>query len=243
MNRLWSLGRGGRLVLAVVVGGSVFAIASAVQADIPDSGVIHTCYSKTTLALHVIDSDLGQHCNPATELALNWNQTGPTGATGATGATGVTGATGAIGATGATGPVGATGVVGATGPAGATGARGPTGANGATSGTATVAQGNTQTLATLTNGVIMKGSCDSTKVTVELFPTALSLQDSGTANSDTTVEAVHNENPFLIVTGTTGADINVIARDPLGDPGFAHIDFTGFFNDPCRFWWMIIPSG
>jgi hypothetical protein len=84
----------------------VFAIASAVQADIPESGVIHSCYSKTTLALHVIDSNLGQHCNPVTELALNWNQTGPTGATGATGAIRATGATGAAGATGATGPAG-----------------------------------------------------------------------------------------------------------------------------------------
>jgi hypothetical protein len=93
--------------VALAVGAGGFAIASAVQADIPDAGVIHSCFSKTTLALHVIDSDLGQHCNPATEVALNWNQTGPTGATGgtgATGATGVTGATGATGVTGATGP-------------------------------------------------------------------------------------------------------------------------------------------
>jgi hypothetical protein len=113
MDRLRRLSRGGRLLLALAVGGGVFAIASAVQADIPDSGVIHSCYSKTTLALHVIDSDLGQHCNPATESALSWNQTGPTGATGATGVTGATGATGGTGvagATGATGPAGATGV-------------------------------------------------------------------------------------------------------------------------------------
>jgi hypothetical protein len=110
MDRLRRFRRGGRLLLALAVGGAVFAIASAVQADIPDAGVIHSCYSKTTLALHVIDGDLGQHCNAATELALSWNQTGPTGATGATGAngaTGGTGATGANGATGATGPAGA----------------------------------------------------------------------------------------------------------------------------------------
>jgi hypothetical protein len=118
MSRFRSLGRGGRLLLALVVGGGVFAIASAVQADIPDAGVIHTCYSKTTLALHVIDSDLGQHCNPATELALSWTSAGPTGATGATGANGATGVTGATGATGATGVTGATGTTGATGPSG-----------------------------------------------------------------------------------------------------------------------------
>jgi hypothetical protein len=121
MDRLRGLSRGGRLLLALAVGGGVFAIASAVYADIPDSGVIHTCYSRTTLALHVIDSDLGQHCNAATELALSWNQTGPTGATGATGAIGATGATGVAGGTGpsgATGATGAAGVTGATGPAG-----------------------------------------------------------------------------------------------------------------------------
>jgi hypothetical protein len=106
MDRLRGFRRGGRLLVALAVGAGGFAIASAVQADIPDAGVIHTCYSKTTLALHVIDTDLGQHCNPATELALNWNQTGPTGATGATGANGATGAAGATGATGATGPAG-----------------------------------------------------------------------------------------------------------------------------------------
>jgi hypothetical protein len=100
MYRLRGFSRGGRLLLTVVVGGAMFAIATAVQADTPDPGVIHSCYSKTTLALHVIDSDLGQHCNPVTELALSWNQTGPTGATGATGANGATGATGATGPTG-----------------------------------------------------------------------------------------------------------------------------------------------
>jgi hypothetical protein len=105
----------------------VFAVASAVQADIPDAGVIQTCYSKTTLALHVIDSDLGQHCNPVTELALSWTSAGSTGATGATGANGATGVTGATGTAGATGVTGASGVVGATGVMGATGTTGATG--------------------------------------------------------------------------------------------------------------------
>ena len=36
MSRLRSLSRGGRLLLALVVGGVVFAIASALQASIPD---------------------------------------------------------------------------------------------------------------------------------------------------------------------------------------------------------------
>jgi hypothetical protein len=45
MHRL-RLSRGGRLLLALAVGGAIFGIASAVQADIPDSVVIHGCYGK-----------------------------------------------------------------------------------------------------------------------------------------------------------------------------------------------------
>ena len=41
MRRLRSLNRGGRLVVALAVGGAIFAIATAVQADIPDSGGLH----------------------------------------------------------------------------------------------------------------------------------------------------------------------------------------------------------
>ena len=41
MSRLLSLNRGGRLVVALAVGGAIFAIATAVQADIPDSGGLH----------------------------------------------------------------------------------------------------------------------------------------------------------------------------------------------------------
>jgi hypothetical protein len=71
----------------------VFAIATAVYADIPDNGVIHGCYAKYNGALRVIDTDKvpdPQHCL-SNEIPLDWNQVGPTGATGATGATGPTG--------------------------------------------------------------------------------------------------------------------------------------------------------
>ena len=44
MRRLRSLSRGGRLLRALLVGGAVFGIANAVQADLPDDGVIHGCY-------------------------------------------------------------------------------------------------------------------------------------------------------------------------------------------------------
>jgi hypothetical protein len=116
MSRLRSLGRGGRLLLALVVGGVVFGITAAVQADIPDSGGIHGCYGHFNLhSLRVIDTSKGEHCL-SNEIALDWNQTGLTGATGVTGATGATGVAGATGATGATGPAGPSGPSGIAGP-------------------------------------------------------------------------------------------------------------------------------
>ena len=105
MHRLRSLSRGGRLLVALAVGGALFGIATAVQADIPDSGVIQGCYKTVSGALRVIDTDKGGTCLPS-ETALNWNQTGPTGATGPRGPTGTTGPTGP---SGPTGPTGATG--------------------------------------------------------------------------------------------------------------------------------------
>src|SRR5262249_43628040 len=87
----------GRWLAALVVVGATFGIASAVQADIPDSGVIHGCYGKSGTPqrgqLRVRDASRGEQCR-FYENQLDWSQTGPTGATGATGATGPTGATG-----------------------------------------------------------------------------------------------------------------------------------------------------
>src|SRR5262245_52543767 len=124
------------LVLAVAVAGATFGIATVVNASIPDSsGVIHGCYQKPSNpaqrpgALRVVDTGRGQSCR-ADEIALAWNQSGPTGATGPTGAVGpkgATGPTGATGATGATGPTGATGATGATGQQGPSGPHGPSG--------------------------------------------------------------------------------------------------------------------
>jgi collagen triple helix repeat protein len=126
MGRLRGLSRGGRLLIALTVGGAIFGIAAAVQADIPDGGVIHACYKQVNGQLRVIDTSQGGTCL-ASENALSWNQTGPTGATGARGATGPTGAKGATGAKGSTGPTGPKGATGATGPTGPTGPKGPTG--------------------------------------------------------------------------------------------------------------------
>src|SRR5712691_4074663 len=131
--------RTGRLLLVCA---AILALAAGVAyATIPDSGgVIHGCYSKTSGALRVIDTGLGQTCN-GTENPLNWSQTGPTGPQGNTGATGPqgpqgnTGATGPQGNTGATGPQGPQGNTGATGPQGNTGATGPQGPQGNTGAT------------------------------------------------------------------------------------------------------------
>ena len=90
MHRLRGLSRGGRLLLALAVGGAIFGIASAVQADIPDSGVIHGCYGKAGTPykgnLRVRDASQGEQCR-IYENQLDWNQTGPTGATGPAGPT------------------------------------------------------------------------------------------------------------------------------------------------------------
>ena len=99
---MWSfrqVGWSGRIVLALLVGGAVFGIASVVQADIPDSGVIHGCYGKPGTPqkgqLRVVDASQGEQCR-FNENALDWNQAGATGATGATGPTGPTGGINAI---------------------------------------------------------------------------------------------------------------------------------------------------
>jgi hypothetical protein len=86
--------RGLRLLIALAVGSAVFGIASVVQADIPDAGVIHGCYGKPGTPqkgqLRVRDFDQGEQCR-IYENPLDWNQTGPTGPTGPRGPTGPAG--------------------------------------------------------------------------------------------------------------------------------------------------------
>src|SRR5262249_61542294 len=102
MYRFRALGRGGRVFLAVVAGGAVFGIATAVHADIPDSGVIHGCYGKPGTPqkgqLRVRDASKGEQCRYY-ENQVDWRVSGVTGATGATGATGPTGPAGTSTAT------------------------------------------------------------------------------------------------------------------------------------------------
>jgi len=103
MDRLLGLSRGGRILLALVVGGAVFGIATAVQADIPDSGVIHGCYGKAGTPykgnLRVRDASQGEQCR-VYENPIDWTESGTTGPTGPTGATGATGPTGSTGPAG-----------------------------------------------------------------------------------------------------------------------------------------------
>ena len=132
------------VVAAVLGAGGATALATGAGSWIVGAdGTIYGCYKAQTGQLRVVA--LGKQCGPS-ELALQWNQTGPKGATGAVGATGADGATGATGAqgpkgdkgdTGGIGPTGATGDPGrngANGSDGATGAQGPKGDNGDTGG-------------------------------------------------------------------------------------------------------------
>jgi hypothetical protein len=115
-----------RLLVGACVVLGVGAIASAVQAGIPDgNGVNHGCYSANGAEatngapLNIIDNP-GASCSKG-QAAVTWNQTGPQGPKGDTGATGPQGPrgdTGATGPQGAQGPKGDTGATGPPGPAG-----------------------------------------------------------------------------------------------------------------------------
>ena len=124
---------------ALLVAMASTALAAAVVTSIigPD-GIIHGCYKAQNGQLRVVPA--GEACGPS-ELAIQWNQTGPQGPqgiqgvpgpTGATGAQGVPGPTGATGPQGVPGPTGATGAQGVPGPTGATGPQGVPGPTGAT---------------------------------------------------------------------------------------------------------------
>lgn len=90
--------------LLVAVGAFVFALGGGALAAIPGSdGAIHACYKKEDGQLRVIDTAQSQTCNKS-EVALAWNQTGPTGPQGAKGDTGPQGAKGDTGAQGTPGP-------------------------------------------------------------------------------------------------------------------------------------------
>lgn len=118
--------RFGLLLLATVA----LSVAGVAYATIPDtSGVIHGCFKAGAGdddgghgkgALRVIDTDKGETCKNS-ELALDWNQTGPQGPQGIQGPQGPQGPQGEIG------PQGLQGATGAQGPQGIPGPQGPAG--------------------------------------------------------------------------------------------------------------------
>jgi hypothetical protein len=102
----------GAAVAAAAAGGIAWATTAAPNA------VITACYQKNNGQLRVVGA--GDSCGPS-ELALQWNQTGPQGLQGPTGPQG---GQGLPGQDGATGPKGTTGDRGPVGPPGPTGADG-----------------------------------------------------------------------------------------------------------------------
>jgi hypothetical protein len=120
-------------ILVVLMTGAAVASAS-----VPDaSGVIHGCYqsqadrSSSPMSGHSRIVRSPTECR-ATELAIEWNQTGPQGPKGDGGPVGPAGAAGAPGPTGAEGAVGPTGLTGPAGPIGPEGPQGPAGIPGPT---------------------------------------------------------------------------------------------------------------
>jgi len=124
-----------RFVIAAAVGAA--ALGGTALASIPGSdGVIHTCYTKSTGGIRIIDS--AGSCKSG-ETSLDWNQKGPIGPqglvgpkgdTGPQGPAGISGATGLPGPQGPAGISGATGLPGPQGPAGPAGPKGDAGAQG-----------------------------------------------------------------------------------------------------------------
>src|SRR5262249_45897244 len=70
------------VLVALVVAGSAFGIATAVYADIPDGNVIHGCYAKPGTPqkgqLRVRDASQGEQCRYY-ENNVDWNSAFPTG--------------------------------------------------------------------------------------------------------------------------------------------------------------------
>jgi hypothetical protein len=69
-------------------------------AAIPDGNTIHGCFKNDTGILRAIDPSVGDACNPKSETAIAWAQTGSQGVQGIQGVQGPQGATGLAGTDG-----------------------------------------------------------------------------------------------------------------------------------------------
>ena len=229
-------------VTFIVMGGGV-ALGARLAAIPGNDGVIHGCYNQVNGQLRVVES--ATECKNS-ELAIQWNQSGPAGASGAagaagtsgsTGATGPAGANGANGAAGATGPVGAGGVTGssgstgATGPAGANGATGANGAIGATGGNGAIgATGNAGAIGA-TGAVGPSGATGDTGSSGAAGPTGASGASGATGPIGETGAA--GVSGVTGATGPRGATGTAGATGPAGQSNpIAEAD-TGRFLLPC----------
>jgi hypothetical protein len=142
------------------------------------------------------------------------------------------------------------GPAGPPGPPGPQGLQGPLGPQGpgATTFTTTLLQGTTNgTLATLSNGLTVIGTCTNgpanVGVNVKTTNGGNGIQASGTATNAAGVFRADADggNSIGPVQDTAQADLDVIARDSTVGP-FERIDVHGAFGLPCRYWGMVIPS-
>ena len=86
----------GAVLAGLMAGGIAYA-------SIPDSnGVVHACYQKNSGSVHVIGTNptVGGGACGSNELALDWNQTGPSGPSGPEGGSGQSGPSGPSGVLG-----------------------------------------------------------------------------------------------------------------------------------------------
>jgi hypothetical protein len=82
-DRLKGVLRRPRIFVIAAAAALLALVVGVATAAIPDSndGEIHGCYKKNNGQLRVIDAQAGDTCGPS-EVALAWNQVGPTGPTG-----------------------------------------------------------------------------------------------------------------------------------------------------------------
>jgi hypothetical protein len=208
------------IAVFIALGGGAYAAVSSIPG--PD-GVIHGCYAKRRGNLRLVPA--GRRC-ARSERAIAFTETGPPGLRGSRGATGAKGTAGAKGATG---------LKGEQGPAGP----------GASTFSTTLAQPGEATLAILSNGVTIKGSCQANTVSLSLLTTSglTSLQLSGSDFSGGALNAADVAGSAgSTVSGPTYVDFDVLGRDSSAGK-FARIDVHGSYGSPCAFWGMVVPSG